>query len=259
MSAPAPIGLLFLARSENGLRYLEYLDRKSIRRVIASHADATPGVEWIASLLELRDVTAQLEAYFHGSLRAFDAPLDPAGTESQLEVWRAIGDIPYASTRTYGDLAKAIGQPKALRAVTLASQQNPIAIVVPCHRVLAADGKLVAYSGGLARKKWLIEHEARFGRAMVLPGEITETLHVPAVAAPERAVAVLVAKPAPARAAIVARAAAKRPAAARAGVRAKAGRSEVSLSAKPKPRSVSPRRRAVTSAKSASRRRRRRS
>jgi methylated-DNA-[protein]-cysteine S-methyltransferase len=255
MSAPAPIGLLFLARSENGLRHLEYLDRKSIRRVIASHADTNPGSEWIASLLELRDVTAQLEAYFHGSLREFDTPLDPAGTPAQLEVWRALGDIPYATTRTYGDLAKTLGQPKALRAITLAAQQNPIAIVAPDHRVVAADGKLVAYSGGLTRKKWLIEHEARFGRATVLPGEITETLHVPAVPTPERAVAVLVAKSPAGRAAIVARPIVKRPAAARAAVRAKASRTtETSRASKAaKSRAASPRRRAVTSAKSASR------
>jgi O-6-methylguanine DNA methyltransferase len=255
MSAPAPIGLLFMARSESGLRYLEYLDRKSIRRVIASHADAAPGTEWIASLLELRDVTAQLEAYFHGSLREFDTPLDPAGTPAQLDVWKALRDIPYAATRTYGDLAKTLGQPKALRAITLAAQQNPIAIVVPDHRVVAAAGKLVTYGGGLTRKKWLIEHESRFGRATVLPGEITETLHVPAVPAPERAVAVMVAKAPAGRVAIVARSGAKRPAAARASVRPKTNRTtEVSRASKAaKSRVASPRRRAVTSAKSASR------
>jgi len=249
MSAPAPIGLLFMARSEDGLRYLEFLDRKSIRRVIASHADENPGAEWIASLLELRDVTAQLEAYFHGSLRGFEVPLDPVGSPFQLEVWRALRDIPFATTRSYADIAKAIGQPRASRAVGLANNQNPIAIVVPCHRVIGADGKLVGYSGGLVRKKWLIEHEGRFGRATVLPGEITETLYVPQVEAPRREVAVLVAKsPAPAAGAR----ASKRPSASRTGLKARAGRGEVGTrSAKPRP--ASSRRRVAASASKGSR------
>jgi methylated-DNA-[protein]-cysteine S-methyltransferase len=245
-SAPHPIGLLFLARTEKGLRYAEYLDRRSIKRVIASHADENPGAEWQASLLALKSVTDQLSAYFHGTLSEFDLPLDPVGSEFQLLVWNALREIPFAATRSYGDIAKAIGEPKATRAVGLANNQNPIVIVIPCHRVIGADGSLVGYGGGLPRKRKLLEHEARFARATVLPGEITETLHVPAVrppaprpepamAAAPRAKAVAVKAAAPAKPAAkarppVARAAAKRRAAAakRKGARPAGSRSAAS-------------------------------
>jgi len=179
MSAPAPIGLLFLARTDRGLRYLEFLDRRSIKKVIASHAADNPGAEWTASLLDLKPVTDALEAYFHGSLRRFNVALDPAGSEFQRAVWQALTEIPFAETRTYGDIAKRVGQPRAARAVGLANNQNPIAIIVPCHRVIGSDGSLTGYGGGMPRKRWLLDHEARFARAQVLPGEITETLHAP--------------------------------------------------------------------------------
>jgi methylated-DNA-[protein]-cysteine S-methyltransferase len=226
MSAPAPIGLLFMARTERGLRYLEFLDRKSIKKVIASHAAENPGAEWVASLLDLKPITEALESYFHGSLRRFSLPLDPVGTEFQLTVWQALTEIPYAATRSYGDVAKSVAQPRAARAVGLANNQNPLVIVVPCHRVIGADGSLTGYGGGMPRKRWLLDHEAKFAKAHVLPGEITETLHTPkpvdqlelvlsARSAKPAAVAVRVARPATradkplARTALVARATAR--------------------------------------------------
>jgi methylated-DNA-[protein]-cysteine S-methyltransferase len=158
----SPVGLLFLANSERGLRHLEFMDRKSIKRMIANHADEAPGAEWTPSLLELKPVVEQLEAYFVGALDRFKVPLDPVGSEFQLAVWRALLDIPYGETRTYGEIAKVIGQPRSARAVGLANNQNPIAIVVPCHRVIGANGALTGYGGGVARKKWLLQLEARF-------------------------------------------------------------------------------------------------
>lgn len=103
----------------------------------------------------------QLDAYFAGELRDFDLPLAPTGTEFQRTVWQALLDIPYGQTESYGTLARRIGAPKAPRAVGLANGHNPISIVVPCHRVIGADGSLTGYGGGLERKRWLLAHEAR--------------------------------------------------------------------------------------------------
>ena len=158
----SPIGLLFLARSDQGLRHLEFMDRKSLKRVIASHADAPPGAAWEPSLLDLKDVVEYLDAYFNGMLHQFEIPLDPVGSEFQHRVWKALLEIPFGETRSYGQIAKAIRQPKASRAVGLANNQNPIAIVIPCHRVVGANGSLVGYGGGLPRKRKLLDLEARF-------------------------------------------------------------------------------------------------
>jgi methylated-DNA-[protein]-cysteine S-methyltransferase len=162
MSAPAPLGLLFLARGERGLRHLLFMDRRSLKRVIAGLAPAEPDAEWRPSLLDLKPVVDQLDAYFSGTLRRFDVPLDPVGTGFQLAVWHELARIPFATTRSYGEVAQAVGQPRSARAVGLANHQNPIAIVVPCHRVVGADGSLTGYGGGLPRKRWLLEHERRF-------------------------------------------------------------------------------------------------
>lgn len=107
----------------------------------------------------LADVLAQLEAYFAGDLRSFDLPLHFAGTAFQHRVWTALCDIPYGETESYGELAARIGQPTASRAVGLANGRNPISIVVPCHRVIGAKGKLVGYAGGLDRKARLLAFE----------------------------------------------------------------------------------------------------
>lgn len=172
MSAPQPIGLLFLARTPKGLRYLEFMNRRSLKRVIASHAEANPGATWEPSLLDLKPVTEQLESYFLGTLREFDVPVDPLGSEFQLKVWSALSRIPFAETRTYGDVARDVEQPKAARAVGLANHDNPVAIIIPCHRVIGASGSLTGYGGGLNRKRWLLEHEARHGRPHARPGDL---------------------------------------------------------------------------------------
>jgi methylated-DNA-[protein]-cysteine S-methyltransferase len=157
----SPVGLLFLAQSPRGLRYLEYMDRKSLKRMIASHAADVPDATWDPSLLALKPVVDQLDAYFNGLQPEFDIRLDLAGSDFQLKVWRALVKIPFGETRTYGQIAKDIRQPKSSRAVGLANNQNPIAIVVPCHRVIGANGSLTGYGGGLPKKKWLLQHEAR--------------------------------------------------------------------------------------------------
>jgi methylated-DNA-[protein]-cysteine S-methyltransferase len=102
----------------------------------------------------------QLSAYFAGELNQFDLPLGRSGTEFQLRVWAALCEIPYGTTISYGELAQRIGQPKASRAVGLANGRNPLSIVVPCHRVVGANGKLTGYGGGVERKQWLLNHES---------------------------------------------------------------------------------------------------
>lgn len=101
----------------------------------------------------------QLDEYFAGSRKSFDLSLDPSGTEFQRSVWAALCDIPYAETRTYGEIAANIGNKKASRAVGMANNRNPIAIIIPCHRVIGASGKLVGYAGGLEIKRYLLELE----------------------------------------------------------------------------------------------------
>jgi methylated-DNA-[protein]-cysteine S-methyltransferase len=110
--------------------------------------------------VSLAPVVAQLQAYFAGQLTAFDLPIELRGTPFQRRVWSALREIPYGETISYGELARRVGNPKASRAVGLANGRNPVAIVVPCHRVIGADGSLTGYGGGLERKVWLIEHEA---------------------------------------------------------------------------------------------------
>ena len=101
----------------------------------------------------------QLEEYFAGKRKTFDLPLVPKGTEFQQKVWKALTEIPYGETRTYGEIAAAVGNPKAARAVGMANNKNPIGIIIPCHRVVGANGKLVGYAGGMEKKEWLLSLE----------------------------------------------------------------------------------------------------
>lgn len=107
----------------------------------------------------LDEATRQLAAWFAGERTRFDLPLSPRGTPFQLAVWEALREIPFGETRSYGQIASGLGHPKAVRAVGAANGRNPIAIIVPCHRVIGADGSLVGYGGGMERKRWLLGHE----------------------------------------------------------------------------------------------------
>ena len=109
----------------------------------------------------LREAYRQLTAYFSGSLRTFDLPLSPRGTPFQTAVWQALCAIPYGQKRTYGEIAAAIGRPNACRAVGMACHVNPIAIVIPCHRVVGKGGSLTGYAGGLAAKQFLLSIEQK--------------------------------------------------------------------------------------------------
>ena len=105
----------------------------------------------------------QLTEYFAGNRTAFELPLAPAGTAFQQLVWRQLAAIPFGETWSYGALAREIQRPSASRAVGMANSKNPIAIIVPCHRVVGANGQLTGYAGGMVAKQWLLEHEQRQG------------------------------------------------------------------------------------------------
>ena len=107
----------------------------------------------------VKEACRRLSEYLKGERKIFDLPLNPKGTDFQKCVWRALCDIPYGETRTYKQIAEAIGNPKAVRAVGMANNRNPITIIVPCHRVIGANGKLVGYGGGLEMKEFLLRLE----------------------------------------------------------------------------------------------------
>lgn len=158
-----PVGQLFLVTDERGmLRALDFEDYHArLLRLLGKHyryyqLEPMPG-----SAPE--PLTRELNEYFAGDLGALDKiQTETAGTAFQRSVWRALRDIPAGHTRSYGQLALAIGRPSACRAVGLANGSNPLALVVPCHRVIGASGKLTGYGGGLWRKQWLLQHEARY-------------------------------------------------------------------------------------------------
>lgn len=109
----------------------------------------------------LERAARQLAAYFAGELTAFDLPLDGGGTPWQRAVWGQLARIPFGETRSYGELAHALDKPTGARAVGSANGKNPISIIVPCHRVIAGNGALTGYAGGMAAKEWLLAHESR--------------------------------------------------------------------------------------------------
>jgi methylated-DNA-[protein]-cysteine S-methyltransferase len=147
----SPIGELTLVGDEHGLAglYME-VQRHGPKRDPAWRRDPAP----------LADAAEQLEQYFAGERTEFELELAPRGTEFQQRVWRLLLEIPFGETTTYGALAQRLGDPRTVRAVGLANGRNPISIVVPCHRVIGANGKLVGYGGGLDRKRALLAHEA---------------------------------------------------------------------------------------------------
>jgi methylated-DNA-[protein]-cysteine S-methyltransferase len=153
----SPVGRLLLAGDEAGLRSVSFA---------TSHRADVVREDWVEDRVALRDVERQLRDYFAGALREFDLELAPAGTEFQLRVWRELRAIPYGETISYGELAKRVGNVKASRAVGLANGSNPIAIIVPCHRVIGSDGSLTGFGGGLRNKEILLELESGQGRLL---------------------------------------------------------------------------------------------
>jgi methylated-DNA-[protein]-cysteine S-methyltransferase len=152
----SPVGRLLLAGDEEGLQLVGFAEGKN---------QPQPESDWRYHTEPLRSAVGQLSDYFAGNRRSFDLSLQLRGTPFQLTVWRALQDIPYGQTISYGELARRIGNPKASRAVGLANGSNPIAIVVPCHRVIGSNGKLTGYGGGLCHKETLLALERKHGAA----------------------------------------------------------------------------------------------
>jgi methylated-DNA-[protein]-cysteine S-methyltransferase len=146
----SPVGKLLLVADDGGLLELAFADGRTPPVVKAA---------WSEGGAALREPLRQLRAFFGGELRDFDLPLKPRGTAFQQRVWELLREIPFGETISYGELARRVGNPAASRAVGLANGSNPIAIVVPCHRVIGSNGKLTGYGGGLENKRWLLDFE----------------------------------------------------------------------------------------------------
>ncbi|NUR86691.1 MAG: methylated-DNA--[protein]-cysteine S-methyltransferase [Nonomuraea sp.] len=147
----SPVGPLTLVGTDDGVLTGLYMVRQRYRPDESTFGPPDPA--------PFGEVAAQLAAYFAGELTAFELPLGFAGTPFQRRVWTALCEIPYGTTLSYGQLADSLGQPKGARAVGLANGKNPIGIIVPCHRLVGADGSLTDYGGGLPTKRWLLDLE----------------------------------------------------------------------------------------------------
>ena len=147
------VGDLLLAADSHGLRSVSFGSPNPVLGKPSLPAD------WEHSDLALKDVRDQLQAYFSGRLQRFHLPLAPAGTPFQTSVWNALCQVPWGKTASYRQIAEAIGNPKACRAVGLANGRNPIPIIIPCHRIVGSDQRLVGYAGGLHLKKILLALE----------------------------------------------------------------------------------------------------
>lgn len=145
----SPIGTLTLTSNGSALTRLE-IASESAAADVSSEPDAV-----------LTAAREQLDAYFDMRLMQFDLPLAPSGTDFQRRVWELLRAIPFGETISYAELARRLGNPKAMRAVGAANGRNPLMIIVPCHRVIGADGSLTGFGGGIERKRWLLDHEAR--------------------------------------------------------------------------------------------------
>jgi O-6-methylguanine DNA methyltransferase len=159
----SPVSPLLLAADDEGaLRVLEFADHESrMHRLLRQHYGNYQLVEGAIPA----SISRAIDAYFEGDLDALaDVPVATGGTAFQQDVWRGLRAIPSAVTISYGELARNVGRPGASRAVGAANGSNPIAIVVPCHRVIGADGTLTGYGGGVDRKRWLLDHERRHAR-----------------------------------------------------------------------------------------------
>lgn len=148
-----PIGTLLIAGDSNAVKRIEFPKNGKARK---------PEPDWTESSRgPVGKAAKQLREYFEGKRAGFDLPLEPDGTEFQRSVWRNLQEIPYGETISYGELAKRVGNPKASRAVGAANGQNPIPIVIPCHRVIGSNGKLTGFGGGLPTKEALLALENR--------------------------------------------------------------------------------------------------
>ena len=149
----APFGVLNVVTSDLGVRYVIFENDahpKPLDALNLQHDDSHD---------VMREVLSQLNEYFSGKRREFELPLDLHGTEFQVAAWKSLARIPFGHTSSYGEQAASIGRPTAVRAIGGANGRNPVAVILPCHRVIGANGSLTGFGGGLEVKKWLLQHE----------------------------------------------------------------------------------------------------
>lgn len=157
---PTPLGPMILGATEEAVCLLEFSDRRGLEEQLRRLQRQCRGVLVPGENALIRAARGQLDAYFEGGLRTFTLPLETPGTDFQQTVWRELRGIPFGETASYGEIAHRIGQPSAVRAVARANGDNRVAIVIPCHRVIGADGRLTGYGGGLWRKQRLLDLES---------------------------------------------------------------------------------------------------
>jgi AraC family transcriptional regulator of adaptative response/methylated-DNA-[protein]-cysteine methyltransferase len=155
------LGPMIAISDEHALYLLEFVDRRGLEREVERLRQRTRSAVVPGMTAPLQSIEQELERYFEGSLQEFQTPVCMQGSPFQMLAWEALQRIPYGETRSYAEMAASIGRPTAYRAIANANGSNQLAIIIPCHRVRNTDGSLAGYAGGVARKKWLIEHEAR--------------------------------------------------------------------------------------------------
>jgi len=156
-----PLGPMFICATDHGICMLEFVDRRMLETEFKDLQRLLKAPILIGENDHIKQLKHELKEYYAGARQSFEVALHTPGTDFQNQVWRELVTIPYGSTRSYAEQAERIGNPKAVRAVGTANGMNRISIVVPCHRVIGSNGDLTGYGGGLERKRWLLEHEAR--------------------------------------------------------------------------------------------------
>ncbi|OQY44561.1 MAG: cysteine methyltransferase [Anaerolineaceae bacterium 4572_78] len=151
-----PIGTLSIVGTESHVLSVDFVEEPATASQYLPHV--------------LQTCLDQFDQYFQGTLSNFDLPLQLQGTDFQKQVWLALMNIPFGKTVSYGEIARQIGNPKAVRAVGMANKHNKIAIIIPCHRVIGKNGKLTGYGGGVWRKEWLLNHENRYMKSIFSGG-----------------------------------------------------------------------------------------
>ena len=159
-----PLGAMVAIGDDNGIHLLEFVDRRALQNEIGRLRKRTKSIIVPGSNVHLENIDKEMRNYFSGISDKFATPMVIAGTPFEKAVWKLLQTIPPGKTRSYGEMAKELGTPKGMRAVGRANGRNCLAIAIPCHRVIRADGSLCGYGGGIWRKKWLLDHERKSKR-----------------------------------------------------------------------------------------------
>jgi len=158
----SPIGELLLTSTDKGICYVWFVEDNQKEKLISGLEKKFDKKIEFNTNAHLEKCKEQLQEYFVGTRKEFDISFDLSGSQFQQKIWKLLGEIPFGKTISYLDLSKKYGDVKAIRAIASANGENPLSIIIPCHRVIGTDGSLTGYAGGLARKQWLLQHEQDF-------------------------------------------------------------------------------------------------